>query len=152
MKFLLTNELGRLAKWLRILGFDSDYSVNKNRSELIIKSLREGRIILTRDRKMSPVSGVRLLRIEHDCVRDQLRQTVEELGIDLEDAALFSRCVICNKELKETKKEKIKNKVPEYVYNTQEEFVICPECKRVYWHGTHWGNVRRLLDTIKHSA
>ena len=149
MKFILTNELGRLAKWLRILGFDTDYSLSKNRSELIIKSLRENRIILTRDCKMSPVSGVRLLRIGHDSVRDQLKQTIKELGINLESAALFTRCVICNTGLKDISKEKAKDKVPEYVYNTQEHFVECSKCQRIYWQGTHWGNVQKLLAEVK---
>jgi uncharacterized protein with PIN domain len=84
MKFILTDELGRLTKWLRILGFDAVYTRSMNRSELIINSLREARIILTRDARMSPVSGIRLLRIEHDDVRDQLKQTIESLGIKIE--------------------------------------------------------------------
>jgi uncharacterized protein with PIN domain len=149
MKFILTDELGRLTKWLRILGFDAVYTRSMNRSELIINSLREARIILTRDARMSPVSGIRLLRIEHDDVRDQLKQTIESLGIKIDETALFTRCVICNSELKQIEKEKIKAKVPEYVYDTQREFVACAECGRVYWHGTHWGNVRKLLAEIK---
>lgn len=149
MKFILTSELGRLAKWLRILGFDADYFSSITRPELIIASLREGRIILTRDRKMSPVSGIRLLRIEHDNVRDQLKQTIKELGINLKDASLFSRCVICNRQLEDIPKQKVKDKVPEYVYDTQEDFLTCPECGRAYWHGTHWGNVRKLLAEIE---
>lgn len=149
MKFIITNELGRLAKWLRILGFDAVYLVSRNRSELIIDSLREERIILTRDRRMSQMSGVRLLRVEHDNVKDQLRQVLEELDIKLEDCDLFTRCVICNDELEDVEKGQIKDKVPEYVYNTQQDFVICPECGRVYWQGTHWGNIRKLLAELK---
>lgn len=149
MKFILTNELGRLAKWLRILGFDAAYLSSNNRSELIINSLREGRIILSRDRKMSQLSGVRLLRIKYDKVRDQLRQVLEGFDIKLEDCPLFTRCVICNKELEDIEKKKLKDKVPEYVYNTQQDFVICPECERIYWQGTHWGNVRKLLDSVE---
>lgn len=149
MKFILTSELGRLAKWLRILGFDAVYLTSRSRSELIIDSLREERIILTRDQRMSPVSGVRLLRIKEDEVRNQLKQVVKELDIKLDKTALFTRCVICNKELEDIGKDKIREKVPEYVYDTQEDFVICPGCGRVYWQGTHWGNVRKLLEEVK---
>lgn len=152
MKFILTNELGRLTKWLRILGFDAAYLSGGSRSELIINSLREDRIILSRDRRMSQLSGVRFLRIKYDKVREQLKQTLEELDIKLENCPLFTRCVICNRQLEDIEKKKIKDKVPEYVYNTQGDFVICPECGRIYWQGTHWGNVRQLLDSVKHNA
>ena len=148
MKFILTNELGRLAKWLRILGFDAVYCVDRNHSELIINSLREERIILTRDSRIGPISGIRLLRIRYDNVKDQLAQVLKELDIALKDAKLFSRCVICNLELEDIPKQDIKNKVPDYVYNTHTDFVICPKCRRAYWQGTHWGNVRKLLDEI----
>jgi uncharacterized protein with PIN domain len=149
MKFILTNELGRLARWLRILGFDAAFTPNKVRSELIIASLREDRIIVTRDSRMSPVSGIRILKIRYDNVKEQLAQLLRDLNIGLDDSALFSRCILCNEELKYIMKEKIKDKVPEYVYKTQQDFVICPRCNRVYWHGTHWGNVRKLLSEIK---
>ena len=149
MKFILTSELGRLAKWLRILGLDALYIESKNRSQLIITSLQEGRVILTRDQRMSPVSGIRILKIRDDHVRKQLKQVLDELDIKLKDAGLFTRCVICNRQLKDIEKEKIKGKVPEYVYNSQQDFVICPECGRVYWQGSHWGNVRKLLEEVK---
>ena len=149
MKFVLTKELGRLSKWLRILGYDAVYAPEANRPELIIESLREERVILTRETKMSPVSGARIIKIRYDNVKEQLGQVLQEGGIGIDDTALFSRCVICNKKLENIEKEKIKDKVPEYVYNTQTDFVICPQCKRVYWHGTHWGNVRKLIAEIK---
>ncbi len=145
MKFIVTKELGRLARWLRILGHDTEYFLSSNRSSLVITSLRDERIILTRDSRMSPVSGIRMVRIKHDELKKQLAQVMKELDIKPGEKALFTRCVLCNKKLKEVEKETIKGKVPEYVYETQKDFVICPGCGRVYWHGTHWGNVRKLL-------
>ena len=148
MKFIITKELGRLARWLRILGFDAEYFPDPNRSSLIITSLRDARIILTRNGHMSPVSGIRMLRIKHDELKNQLAQVMRELDIKLDEDALFTRCILCNKELESAKKESIKDKVPEYVYESQKDFVICPSCKRVYWHGTHWGNVRKMLAEV----
>ncbi|MFZ5845151.1 MAG: Mut7-C RNAse domain-containing protein, partial [Patescibacteria group bacterium] len=59
---------------------------------------------------------------------------------------MFSRCTICNQELSSIDKTKIKEKVPVYVYNTQENFFICAVCNRIYWQGTHWGNVKKTLE------
>jgi len=148
MKFIVTKELGRLARWLRILGFDTEYFSSSNRSSLIIISLRDERIILTRDSRMSPVSGVRILKVKHDELKQQLAQVMKELNIKLNEKLLFTRCVLCNKELKTTEKKSIKGRVPDYVYETQSDFVICPECKRVYWQGTHWGKAHELLAEV----
>jgi len=149
MKFITTNELGRLTKWLRILGFDVIYFVSGNRSELILRSLRQERIILTRDSRMSPQSGIRLIRIRGDNLKEQLHQVIDELDIEPDEEKLFTRCVICNQALQQVEKPDIVDRVPDYVYNTQTLFVQCPECKRVYWQGTHWGNVRNLLEEVR---
>lgn len=97
---------------------------------------------------MSPVSGIRMLRVKHDELKKQLAQVMKELDIKPDEEKLFTRCILCNKELEPAEKKTIKGKVPEYVYETQNDFVICPLCKRVYWHGTHWGNVRKLLAKV----
>jgi len=149
IKFILTNELGRLAKWLRMLGFDSVYARQVSRSQLIITSLRDERIILTRDSRMSPVSGIRLLKIRYDNILEQVQQVLKELGTQPDKNMLFTRCIICNEELKKAHKEEIKEKVPEYVYNTQNIFVACPKCGRIYWHGTHWDSVEKLMAAIR---
>jgi uncharacterized protein with PIN domain len=62
---------------------------------------------------------------------------------------MFTRCILCNEELADIEKEKVKGKVPEYVFKTQEEFITCPKCNRIYWQGTHWGNVQKTLDEIR---
>ena len=124
MKFIVTKELGRLVRWLRILGYDTEYFLSSNRSSLVITSLRDERIILTRDSRMSPVSGIRIVRIKHDELKKQLAQVMKELDIKPDEKALFRRCVLCNKKLKEVEKETIKGKVPEYVYETQKDFVV----------------------------
>ena len=141
MKFIVTKELGRLAKWLRILGFDADYFKDDERRKLIIKSLRDDRIILTRDSKLSQYTGVKIIHITSDFVDAQLKQLLSENKLELDEGKFFRRCVICNVELDEVDKSRIESAVPEYVYNTQNFFVKCPNCHRVYWRGTHWDNV-----------
>lgn len=148
MKFIATKELGRLCKWLRIIGYDASYYPEAERRELIIKSLRENRIILTRDSKMSVYSGIRMVHVKSDFVEDQVRQVVEGLGIKLDRDRFFTRCVICNMPLKKVEKGAIEDKVPPYVYETQNDFMQCGMCDRVYWQGTHWTMVGDFVDKL----
>jgi hypothetical protein len=149
MKFILTKELGRLAKWLRILGYDSKFYREDNLSTLVIIALREERLILTRNSRISRFPGPRIVKIHYDFVHKQIKQLMQQLKLEPRPKEMFTRCTICNIELREISKIRVKNKVPEYVYQTQKDFMLCPQCKRVYWQGTHWGNVRRYLKKIK---
>ena len=152
MKFITTKELGRLCKWLRIIGFDTAYFPDVKKRELVIKSLREERVILTRDSKMSVYSGVRMLHIKSDFVEDQVKQVAEELKIKPERSKFFTICVICNQPLKKIDKSGVKEKVPPHVYETQESFMKCDICDRIYWQGTHWTNVGEFVDKLNLDA
>jgi hypothetical protein len=149
MKFIATKELGRLAKWLRTLGFDTQYYRQDNRSSLIINALRDDRIILTRLTRFPETHGLKILHIKSDFVKKQISQAIIELDVKLDKENMFSRCTLCNQTVVPIEKEKIKEKVPEYVYETQEHFSICSVCGRVYWQGSHWGNVNEVLASIR---
>jgi uncharacterized protein with PIN domain len=149
IKFILSKELGRLAKWLRILGYDSKFYRGDNLSTLIIMALREERIILTRNARISRFPGPSLVIIKSDFVDQQIKQTIERLKLKLLPKDMFTRCVICNVELAQIPKNRLKTKVPRYVYQTHQDFMSCPECKKVYWQGTHWGNARSYLKKMK---
>jgi len=148
MKLLLTRELGRLAKWLRILGFDTEYFKEANISSLVIQALRENRVIITRNHRLPRSAGLKIVLIKEEKLKEQLREVLKALEISLDSVLMFSRCIICNEELAEIAKDKIKDRVPEYVFNTQEDFIRCPKCERIYWQGTHWGNVEAILKEI----
>ena len=148
MKLLLTRELGRLAKWLRILGFDTEYFKEANISSLIIQALRENRVIITRNHRLPRSAGLRVVLIKEEKLKEQLREVLKALEISLDSVLMFSRCIICNEELVEIAKDQIKDRVPEYVFNTQKDFISCPKCERIYWQGTHWGNVETILKEI----
>jgi hypothetical protein len=149
MKFILTKELGRLAKWLRILGFDTAYFNQDNLSSLIIQALRDERIILTRNHRLAKHSGIKIVLVKNETIKEQLHEVVDTLQLKPDAKEMFTRCIICNEELMDIEKEKIKDKVPEYVFKTQEDFITCPKCQRIYWQGTHWGNVKNILDNIE---
>jgi len=148
MRLLLTKELGRLAKWLRILGYDAAYFKEHNSGSLIIQALREERIILTRNQHLPQSKGIRIIFIQNERIKEQIAETMSVLNIKPQPEMMFTRCIICNEELVDIEKEKIKDKVPEYVYKTQEGFITCPKCNRIYWQGTHWGNVTKTLKEI----
>ncbi len=147
MKFILTDELGRLSKWLRILGYDT--AIEKDKRSIVIKSLKEEGIILTRDSKMSRFSGTRMVKITSDFVEEQLAQVIKELHLKIDKDKLFSVCVICDERLIPVGKEEAKDKVPEYVYKSHDLFMKCPRCDKIYWQGSHWQLVQKFLDKIK---
>ena len=153
MQFILTPELGRLAKWLRILGFDAVYFTQSNFSSLLIQALRDNRVILTRNaRLVNKARAARLVQVKSDEVNGQLKQVLRELRLELDSKMMFTRCIICNIELNKIEKQQVKDKVPEYVFKTQDEFFICSCCQRIYWSGTHWGNASRILEEILESG
>jgi hypothetical protein len=148
MKFILTKELGRLSKWLRILGFDTVYYNQDNLSSLIIQALRDERIILTRNQRLPQARGLKIVLIKNEKIKKQVEEVLKTLKIVLEPEMMFSRCILCNTELVYITKDEVKDKVPGYVFNTQEGFLTCPQCNRIYWQGTHWGNVTKTLEEI----
>lgn len=147
-KFILTNELGRLAKWLRILGYDTVFSKERG-PKLVVKSIKENRIVLTRDSKLSRFTGVKTVQVKSDFVEEQLKQIIKKMNLKIEEDRLFTICVICNSKLRKIGKAEVRNRVPEYVYKTQELFMECPDCKKIYWQGTHWAMVNKFLEKVK---
>jgi uncharacterized protein with PIN domain len=148
MRFILTRELGRLAKWLRILGYDTEYYKNPNVSSLIIRALQEGRIILTRNHRISLQSGPKVAVIEAEAIKTQVQEVLERFALFPDAESMFTRCTLCNRELSGIEKKDAEGRVPEYVYQTQNDFYTCPECRRIYWAGSHWGNVEATLKEI----
>ena len=147
-KFILSRELGRLAKWLRILGYDTAYFNQDNLSSLIIQALRDGRMVITKNHRLSQRKGVRIALVRHEKIREQIGEILGLLRIRPDPKMLFTRCVLCNIGLVRVNKSSVKKNVPEYVFKTQDNFITCPQCNRIYWQGTHWGNVKNTLKEI----
>jgi len=147
--FITTRELGKLARWLRVLGYDSVYYGGTKESDLIIQAIRDRRILLTRSERLTKYKGIQVIVITSDHVEEQMEQIVRELGLALDEEKLFSRCVECNSELADIEKQDLKEKVPEYVFNTQEDFKQCLKCGKIFWKGTHWDNVESKFRQLK---
>ncbi len=136
MRFVADKMLGRLAKWLRIIGQDVAYGPHLSGYGLIRAARKEGRLILTRDRAVAKKSPPEYLLIQSDRFREQLKQVVQTCRLDPFKNA-FTRCVECNTVLEPVAKEAVKEKVPPYVFSTQESFSFCQGCRRIYWPATH---------------
>lgn len=148
LKFIADAMLGRLARWLRILGHDVVYESSISDNDLIARAICEHRIILTMDRKLTERESARnSLLIKSPSYKEQLKQVITHYNIGYKPG-IFTRCLVCNILLDHVEKEKIQDRVPPYVFSTQDEFDICPLCGRIYWSGTHRTKMLKMLDEI----
>ena len=142
-RFVVDGMLGSLARWLRILGYDTDYVNQRDDAELVRIARAEDRVLLTRDRELAARRGVKTLLIESQSLDDQLAQVTA--AFPLPPGAHLGRCSVCNTALVEAAPEEIAHRVPSYVLKRHPHFRRCPGCDRVYWRGTHWRNMQARL-------
>lgn len=148
MKFIADAPLGKLAKWLRILGYDTLYFQEKGLKKLLEKAERENRMILTRNRQLRKLLvEKKSLFITQNQPWLQLKEVIQAYNLE-KSRKPFSLCLLCNQPLREIAKSKIEGKVPEYVYDTQNNFFTCPQCQRIYWPGTHLQGMEEKIDTL----
>lgn len=149
MKFLADPALGKLAKWMRILGYDTIYYKGNIDRNFLRKAAKEGRIVLTRkkDLKNRSFSG-RMIIIQDERVGDQIRCVMCELSMKPDPARVFTICLKCNEMLKKISREKVEEMVPVHVFRTYDDFKICPQCKGIFWPGTHRDNMLRLRQSF----
>ena len=138
--------LGRLSKTLRMLGYDVAYRLDASDDAVRLLALREGRVVLTRDREIAATGlPIRVVLVEGDRVADQLRHVVRALGLPTDEGRLFTRCLLCNETVAEVPAQDVGARVPPYVRLTQTRFVRCPSCGRIYWAATHVERARKWL-------
>jgi uncharacterized protein with PIN domain len=149
MKFLVDCMLGKLAKELRMLGYDTVYYRGENAYQLIKLAREEGRVILTRNTKLIPKRPEdRIVRIMEDKPSLQLKELIQGRIISLNEENLFSRCLLCNILIDEITREEAKEKVPDFIFYQQKEFFRCPQCLRIYWQGSHQKNMGKKVDEL----
>lgn len=147
-KFIVDHNAGKMAKWLRMAGFNASLFRGADDAAIVAAALAENRILLTRDRRIMKrrviVSGrIQAILIESDQFQAQVHQVLSSLRLDKSRFRPFTYCLECNQRLEERNKEALKDRVPPYVYLTQEHFAECPACRRLYWQGTHWQAMNR---------
>ena len=149
MGFITDNMLGKLAKYLRMMGYDTIYPRNFGLSELKRLCENDGYIFLTRSSRMLEILDERFIcfiRSQH--FSEQLLQVITEFKLELNMDRCFSRCLICNTQLEDVSINDIESDVPGKVISTQSQFKVCKDCHRGYWNGGHTARMLDKFNTI----
>ena len=150
MKFIADRMLGRLAKELRMLGYDTVFYRGEDPYPLVKLAREEGRVILTRNTKLTPKRPEdRIVRIMEDKPSLQLRELIQSKIISLHEEIPFSRCLLCNIVLNEIPREEAEGKVPDFIFYQQKEFFRCPQCLRIFWQGSHQDHMLEKIERLK---
>ncbi len=148
MKFIVDCMLGKLAKWLKILGFDALFFSKIEDEELLARAQEEKRILLTRDTGLiQKARDIETLFLESEKWRDQVVQVLEHFDLWGEIDS-HSRCIACNMELKNLSRKNAKNLVTPFVYKHADSFALCPGCGRIFWRGTHFKDMENEIEEI----
>ncbi len=137
--------LGRLAKWLRLLGFDASVEPIADRQRIEIL-LRNGIVPVTRREKLREIEGVVFIRSDHHF--EQMKELISELRVNRSALRPFSRCGVCNTALVQIPREQALGSVPDFIFETASDFRKCPGCGRVYWPGSHKDHMLDLLKSL----
>ena len=150
-RFIVDTNVGKLARWLRMLGYDTLFINDVDDNELIAIGLNDKRVLLTKDtqimlRRVVTSGRLKAVLIEDDNPKDQLRQVARMMKVDQERK--FTRCLECNKLLVPKGKDEVRALVPAYVFKTQPQYFQCPACQRIYWRGTHWQRMNQEMEAL----
>lgn len=146
-RFIVDNMLGSIARWLRILGYDTVYDRDADDWQIIRRAELEKRIIVTRDRALHNKAlkyGLKSILLWEDEIEGRLAHIAFVTGIRLGVDFTKTRCPEDNTPLIKVDKERVKDKIPPGVYRLHSDFWVCSRCGKVYWVGRHW----RTIDTI----
>lgn len=149
-RFIVDHNVGKLAKWLRMMGYDTLFFNGEDDSAMIATALAEDRVILTRDthimeRRLVTTGRLKAILIAYETPESQIKQVIKTLNLDIHFKP-FSLCLECNQSLVERGKEQARERVPPYVFKTQQQYMECPACRRIYWRGTHWQAMTQKLE------
>ena len=140
--------LGKLAKWLRLMGFDTFYSNTAEDDFLMDLALKEKRILLTRDRPLVARMGEAAYFVRNILLPEQLKEVATRFKLN--HFHLPGRCSVCNGSLVSISKSSVEGQVPPYVFQTQEDFFQCESCGKLYWGGTHIQHIEEMIsNTIR---
>jgi uncharacterized protein with PIN domain len=151
-KFLLDGMLGSLARWLRLLGYDTLYCETQSDDEILEQT--QHRILLTRDTLLltrAQKQGVTVINPGSGSIEEMLQRLQDELGIRFLIDPNQSRCPQCNSPLLSATREEIQDRVPQKSLIRHHQFWQCvnPQCRKVYWQGRHWVRIQQTLDKLR---
>jgi uncharacterized protein with PIN domain len=150
LRFVVDGMLGKLARWLRMLGYETDYDSNMDDNSLLRLAGEKDAFLLTRDEELhnrATTKGIKSLIIHEQTEQVRLAQLAKHLGISLEIDMAQTRCTSCGSKLREISKEEASKTVPVASLNLHEQFWKCTakDCGKTYWVGSHWKRIRQTL-------
>jgi uncharacterized protein len=145
-RFSADEMLGSLARWLRLMGYDTRYERDSTDTEILSRAREEGRILLTRDKQLAARAGPQGLYVSCRDLDDQIRQVESSYGLVFDEER--SRCTACNGELLPVGRKEASTEVPEGALRSNELFYQCRSCGKFYWKGSHWTNIRKRMATL----
>ena len=152
MNYIVDGMLGKLARWLRMLGHNVTYYRNFDDATLLVLSKTESRVLLTRDRELYQKAlsdGLDAFLVDSKDQEKRLALLANHFGLKLEVDLSVSRCPKCNGCLVSISKDEVKEKVPEGTFKYYDEFWQCTSCGQVYWKGAHWTRIQGTLEAAK---
>ncbi len=152
MRFLADGMLGKLTRWLRMLGCDVRYYNDLGDDELVKVAIEESRVLLTRDAQLfgrASKNNVQVYLVKSQTETGNLAEIAQQFNLKLEIDASNSRCPKCNAMLEPVPKGEVGDKVPQATMQMQNEFWKCAGCGQIYWHGSHWQKILRTLQDAK---
>ena len=156
-KFIADVHLGKLARHLRLLGFDTDYNNNRDDPELARISSEQHRILLTRDRQLLMRKIVQWgVIIRSDDPREQIVEVIKKIDL-WDEIHPFTRCLSCNGIIQRLPSQSslydsMKSLIPLKVQLWCKEYTYCPSCKKVYWKGSHYDSLMKRIGRLKHQS
>ncbi len=150
MTFVADTMLGKLSRWLRILGYDTIHNPTMTLVQLAEAAEKRDSIFLTRRTQLPVKATFRdVIFIPHEKFEDQVRFIVDRCNLDI-SGALFTRCLKCNTEVIRISKDLLQGKIPQRTFEGTDDFYKCPQCNNIYWRGTHYRNTLNKLQRIFH--
>ena len=149
MKFLADSMLGKLARWLRMLGQDVIYNVKLDDSKLLEEAKRDNRVLLTKDLELfqrAIARGIDAFYVEGKTESERLSQIAKRYSVALAIDMEKSHCPVCNTKLQAVAKEQLKDELEKNTFTFYEKFWKCPNCGQLYWQGAHWKQISSMLN------
>jgi hypothetical protein len=146
VKFITDHNLGKLAKWLRLLGYDTICHGGKADRSFWRRARGDRRVLLTRRKNLQYYPGeVETVVLEEETLDGQLSELLDKFPVGPEREHFFRYCSVCNVRLRRIVKNDVLDRVPPYVLETQDHFYLCPSCSRIYWPGSHVDRIKENL-------
>jgi uncharacterized protein len=145
-RFSADEMLGSLARWLRLMGYDTSYERDSDDSDILKRARLDDRTLLTRDKKLAERAKGRGMYLDALDPDDQIKQVILAFGLTFDED--LSRCTACNGELVIVGKEMASKGVPDGALRSNEQFYRCRSCGKFYWKGSHWKNIRKKMETL----